>query len=115
MNLTSISFQINQSTTSRHDRHEPTLLLDPKTDDKVEFIHIECGAYHTVGLTKNGEVFSWGDNFRGQLGHGDEKARNVPTKVEALDGRVIIKMSCGGYHTAVLTDKGELLTWYVRL
>jgi alpha-tubulin suppressor-like RCC1 family protein len=89
-------------------------LTDTNTGDKIELIQIECGGCHTVGLTKNGKVVSWGDNRSGQLGHGDEEARNVPTKVEALDGMVIIKVSCGGWHTAVLTDKGELLTWYVH-
>jgi len=84
----------------------------PITGDKLELIHIECGGEHKVGLTKNGEVFfSWGFNGRGQLGHGDEKAR---TKVESLDGIVIIKISCGRFHTAVITNKGEILTWYVR-
>jgi hypothetical protein len=33
-------------------------------------------------------------------------------KVEALDGTVFIKISCGEYNTFAITDKGELLTWY---
>jgi alpha-tubulin suppressor-like RCC1 family protein len=88
-------------------------LIDTNTGDKLELIYIECGRRYTVGITKNGKVFSWGDNSNGQLGHGDREARSVPTKVEALDGIVFIKVSCGGLHTAALTDKGELLTWYV--
>ena len=73
-----------------------------------------CGSIHTVGLTKNGQVVSWGGNIYGQLGHGDEKDRRVPTKVAGLHGIVITKISCGGYYTAAITDKGELLTWYVQ-
>ena len=88
-------------------------MLDPTTNDKVEWIQIECGEEYTVGLTKNGEVYSWGRNGNGQLGHGDEKARSVPTKVEGLDGIVIIKILCGYDHTVAITDKGELYTWYV--
>ena len=110
-NLTNISFRI-QSTP--RNRYEPTLLLDKNISEKLEWIQIECGTWYTVGLTKNGEVFSWGDNRYGQLGHGDEKERRVPTKVAGLDGIVIIKVSCGGHHTAALTDKGEVLTWYVQ-
>jgi alpha-tubulin suppressor-like RCC1 family protein len=88
-------------------------LLDKNTDDKLEWIQIECGNYHTVGLTKRGEVFSWGLNYSGQGGHGDKLDKRVPTKVESLDGLVITKISCGAFHTAALTDQGEILTWYV--
>ena len=101
MNLTSNSFPIHS--TSRN-CYEPTLLIDKITGDKIELIQIECGEQHTVGLTKNGQVVSWGeDNGSGQLGRGD--------KVEGLDGLVITKVSCG-ISTAAITDKGELLTWY---
>jgi alpha-tubulin suppressor-like RCC1 family protein len=89
-------------------------LTDTNTGDKLEWIQIECGGNHTVGLTKEGQVFTWGDNCWGQLGHGDKKDRSVPTKVEeSLNGRVIIKLSCKYNHSAALTEKGELLTWYV--
>jgi alpha-tubulin suppressor-like RCC1 family protein len=89
-------------------------LLDNNTGDKLEWIQIECGGYHTVGVTKKGEVFTWGRNPHGVLGHGDKEDRRVPTKVAALDGLVITKISCGEWHTAALTDKGEILAWYVR-
>ena len=89
-------------------------MLDTNTDDKLEWIQIECGLCHTAGLTKKGEVLTWGYNHHGQLGHGDEEDRSVPTTVAGLDGLVIIKISCGEYHTVALTDKGEILTWYVR-
>ena len=92
----------------------PSLLLDANTGDKLEWMHIECGLHHTVGLSKNGEVFTWGIYNEGQLGHGDRKERRGPTKVEALDGSVIIKVSCCTYYTAAITDNGEMLTWYVR-
>jgi alpha-tubulin suppressor-like RCC1 family protein len=90
-------------------------LLDTTNyDDKIEWIQIECGGRHTVGLTKKGEVFSWGLNYSGQLGHGDQEDRRVPTKVESIVGLVITKISCGIEHTAALTNNGEILTWYVH-
>jgi alpha-tubulin suppressor-like RCC1 family protein len=107
-----ISFRIHPSTT--RNRYEPTLLLDPNTGHKLELIQIKCGGYHTVGLTKNDQVFSWGGNDCGQLGHGDREERRVPTKVAGLHGLVIIKISSGRWHTVAITDKGELYTWYVQ-
>jgi alpha-tubulin suppressor-like RCC1 family protein len=112
LNLINISFRINPSTP--RNRYEPTLLIDTDTSDMLEWIQIECGGSYTVGLTKNGQVFTWGVNRSGQLGHSDEKERIVPKKVEGLDGIKIITVSCGTYHTAALTDKGEILTRYVR-
>jgi alpha-tubulin suppressor-like RCC1 family protein len=41
------------------------------------------------------------------VGHGDMEDKRVPTKVEGLDGIQIIKISCGYFHTAALSDKGE--------
>ena len=92
---------------------EPTLLNTTHSGDKLEWVQIQCGALHTVGLTKKGEVFTWGDNDDGQLGHADKTYRSVPTKIAALDGLFITNISCGYNHTAALTDKGKILTWYV--
>jgi alpha-tubulin suppressor-like RCC1 family protein len=90
-------------------------LFDSNTDEKIELIQIECGGQFTVGLTKNGQIVSWGANGYGQLGQGDWEEKSVPTKVaSALDWIVFIKISCGNTHAAALTDKGELYTWYVR-
>jgi alpha-tubulin suppressor-like RCC1 family protein len=88
--------------------------LNTITDDKLEWIQIVCGGWHTIGLTKKGEVFTWGNNGSGQLGHGDNDERTIPTKVAGLDGLFIIQISCGNSHTAALTDKGEIFTWYVQ-
>ena len=79
-----------------------------------EWTQIACGSVHIAALTKNGEVFTCGLNIYGLLGHGDRKERTIPTKVAALAGLVVIKISCGSMHIAALTDKGEILTWYVR-
>ena len=77
----------------------------------AQWSQIECGIAYTAALTKKGEVFTWGFNFVGQLGHGDKEHRDVPTKVAALEGLVITQVSCGRDHTAVLTDTGDLFMW----
>jgi alpha-tubulin suppressor-like RCC1 family protein len=46
-------------------------------------------------LTDGGNVFSWGGNRFGQLGHGDRKDRKTPTKVDALKGREVSKIVLG--------------------
>ena len=77
------------------DHHIPTF-IDTCIDDKAEWTQIVGGRWHTVALTKDGKVFTWGDN-----------------KVESLDGQFIVTIACGNYHTAAITDKGDTYTWYV--
>ncbi len=45
---------------------------------------MSCGSEHSYALSKDGEVFSWGLNFKGQLGLGDFENRLEPTLVESL-------------------------------
>ena len=111
-----LAFLFHSSLTynTTRDRHEqPTLLDTSCSDENPEWTKIVFGTNHTV-LPRRENLFSWGMNNHGQLGHGDMKHRGVPTKGESLDGIVIIIISCGVVHTAALTDKGEIFTWYVR-
>ena len=86
-------------------------MLDIFTGDNAIWTQVACGGSHTVALTKKGEVFTWGKNNHGQLGHGDKENRIVPTKVAALDGLVITKIACDAQRTVALTDKGEIFIW----
>lgn len=46
----------------------PRVLLHDCTQDVEQ---VACGISHTVWLTKEGKVFSCGNNDNGQLGHGN--------------------------------------------
>ncbi|EEH52153.1 uncharacterized protein MICPUCDRAFT_36528, partial [Micromonas pusilla CCMP1545] len=43
---------------------------DPSVAGNPVIIEIKTGSYHSLALTDDGNLFSWGDNFFGQLGHG---------------------------------------------
>ena len=79
--------------------------------------HIACGRNHMLALTRQGRVYSWGCNGRGQLGLGssDERYQAVPAKVSNLEGVIVEGITCGRSHSAVVTDKGELFTWYAEI
>jgi alpha-tubulin suppressor-like RCC1 family protein len=49
---------------------------------------VAAGKSHSLALTWEGRVYSWGGNENGQLGHGifDYEARFFPTLVEGLEG-----------------------------
>ena len=65
------------------DKNIPTLLKSPPDDS--EWIQFWCSD-HTIGMTKNGNVFVWGWNECGQLGIGHINKVNIPTKLSCPDG-----------------------------
>jgi len=72
---------------------------------------IACGSGHTVVLTGEGEVYTWGRGDDGRLGHGDNGWKYVPRLTHSLAGQVITHVTCGSYHTAAVSSKGNLFTW----
>ncbi|XP_047178682.1 PH, RCC1 and FYVE domains-containing protein 1-like isoform X1 [Vigna umbellata] len=72
---------------------------------------ISCGYRHAVLVTKQGEIFSWGEESGGRLGHGVEMDVHHPKLVEALGGLNIELVACGEYHTCAVTYSGDLYTW----
>ena len=102
-----IEFQFKSTT---RNCFEPTL-LDSCPNDNPEWTQIVCGRHHTAALTKAGDLYTWGRNCCGQLGHGDMESRVIPTKVMSLDGIFIIKVICDQREMAAITDKGEVFMW----
>lgn len=63
------------------DQYKP-VVVDILKDKSV--VQIACGSGHTVVLTDEGQVFTWGRGDDGRLGHGDNGWKYVPRVVEAL-------------------------------
>jgi alpha-tubulin suppressor-like RCC1 family protein len=72
---------------------------------------IGCGYKHAVLVTKQGEIFSWGEESGGRLGHGAEVDVFHPKLVDSLNGTNIELVACGEYHTCAVTYSGDLYTW----
>ncbi|XP_050228936.1 ultraviolet-B receptor UVR8 [Mercurialis annua] len=81
---------------------------------------VSCGAVHVVALSDDGRLQAWGYNECGQLGRGitceglqGPRVINAYAKFldEAPELVKITRVSCGEYHTAAISDKGELYTW----
>jgi len=72
---------------------------------------IACGSGHTVVLSTEGEVYTWGRGDDGRLGHGDNGWKYVPWITRSLAGQVVTQVTCGSYHTAAVTGSGDLYTW----
>ena len=46
-------------------------------------VFVAAGGDHTVAVTAGGRLYTWGDGYHGQLGHGGTDSRLVPTVVGA--------------------------------
>ncbi|XP_023568085.1 alsin isoform X2 [Octodon degus] len=57
------------------------------------------------------EVWTWGKGKDGQLGHGDVLPRLQPLCVKCLDGKEVIHLEAGGYHSMALTAKSQVYSW----
>uniref|UniRef100_A0A8C7YQF4 E3 ubiquitin-protein ligase HERC1 n=1 Tax=Oryzias sinensis TaxID=183150 RepID=A0A8C7YQF4_9TELE len=67
---------------------------------------------HTLAITVEGEVFSWGDGEYGKLGHGNSATQKYPKIIQGpLLGKVVVCVSAGYRHSAAVTYDGELYTW----
>ncbi|EFN83345.1 X-linked retinitis pigmentosa GTPase regulator-like protein [Harpegnathos saltator] len=65
-----------------------------------------AGQYHSVALTADGRVFTWGWGVHGQLGHGNTDEKSIPTLVTSLLGVVVCHISAGYAHTLALSVDG---------
>ena len=66
---------------------------------------ISCGANHTLSLTNDGTLYSFGRNDFGQLCLGHEQNISAPMQTSFLD---VIKINAGGYHSLFQTNNGEI-------
>ncbi|CAL9127600.1 unnamed protein product [Musa textilis] len=73
--------------------------------------NLACGRGHAVLVTKQGEVFSWGEESGGRLGHGNDADVSQPKLIDALSGMNVELVACGEYHTCAVTLSGDLYTW----
>lgn len=78
---------------------------------------VSCGAVHVVALSDDGLLQAWGYNEYGQLGRGVtseglQGAQIIRGYAKFLDEVPelvkIVQVSCGEYHTAAISEKGEV-------
>ncbi|PWA60109.1 Brevis radix-like domain-containing protein [Artemisia annua] len=72
---------------------------------------IACGVRHAALITRQGELFTWGEEMGGRLGHGVGKDGTQPRLVESLAISNIDFVACGEFHTCAVTSFGEMYTW----
>ncbi|XP_038972493.1 PH, RCC1 and FYVE domains-containing protein 1-like isoform X2 [Phoenix dactylifera] len=88
------------------------LLPKPLESNVVLDVHqIACGFRHAALVTRQGEVFTWGEEFGGRLGHGTDTDVCQPRLVETLAVSNVDYVACGEFHTCSISTSGDLFTW----
>ncbi|XP_029910454.1 probable E3 ubiquitin-protein ligase HERC3 isoform X2 [Myripristis murdjan] len=73
---------------------------------------VACGSHHSVALTKDGQVYTWGQDSSGQLGLGKRKpVVGSPQLVRSLWANPLVQVSAGGEQSFALAVSGSVFSW----
>lgn len=82
-------------------------------EEKVS--QVACGGMHTVCLTIDGEIYTWGCNDEGALGRQTDnppKGHNLEAEPSKMPFSLKVKkVTAGDSHSAALTINGEVYIW----
>jgi len=82
--------------------------------DGQEVVAVACGRAHSVVLTQDGKVYSFGQGAEGQLGHhlpAGTSSVAVPRVIEgAIKDKTINQIACGSNFTFFCSDDGEVFS-----
>ncbi|XP_077435486.1 alsin-like isoform X2 [Vanacampus margaritifer] len=72
-----------------------------------EVIKVAAGSHHSLALTAQCQVYSWGSNMCGQLGHVNSPV-TVPQQTKLPDGLRAWDVSAGQSHSLLLADGDDI-------
>ncbi|KAJ3016805.1 hypothetical protein HKX48_003869 [Thoreauomyces humboldtii] len=82
-----------------------------------EVADLALGPEHTIAVTRNGEVYTWGSNKYGQLGYltegiGQNPCELAPREVGGVIKKIrIMGVAASRHHSAAFSDTGAIYTW----
>ena len=88
------------------DRAVPTLVASMSG---VFVVQAEAGCEHSIAISLNGELYSWGHGDSGRLGHGDDKTQNIPKQVALVNGEFtkVVSVAVGDKYNLILVAEDE--------
>jgi alpha-tubulin suppressor-like RCC1 family protein len=91
------------------DIHKPKIVSDLIRENIISI----CSGYsHSLALSDNGEIFSWGSNKWGEVGSGKEDLYHLkPIRLKGFGRDKVSVICCGLHHSLALTEKGKVFTW----
>lgn len=95
--------------------------IQVKLLNNIKIKDVACGDAHTLALSFDGLVFSWGGAGCGQLGHNNISTmprdadacpyQPCPKLIDSLKNNYIIHIACGKAHSMAIDNLHSLFTW----
>lgn len=79
--------------------------------NEKKIIKLAAAEFHSLALTSDGRIYSWGGNLHSKLGSTSGVTNGIPILVRSLMKKKIIEIAVGDYHSLALTDHGSLYSW----
>jgi len=113
-----VSAQLGQGAGGNDEEAYPVQVKDSTGSGYLtDVMAIDAGPMHNLALI-DGEVWSWGYNYYGQLGDGTQVSKALPVQVLGVDGEGyltdIVRIAAGGNwagHSLALDDSGNAYAW----
>lgn len=94
------------------DNEEKDCVCDISALYPHEVRSVVAGSRNSLAICEDGQLFTWGWNQRGTLGHPPEtKTENTPSQVKALANVKIVQAAIGGWHCLAVDDQGRAYAW----
>ncbi|XP_045892497.1 probable E3 ubiquitin-protein ligase HERC4 [Micropterus dolomieu] len=92
--------------------HTPLIPRPLEALNNVPVSQVACGSQHAAALTKDGHVYTWGQDSRGQLGLGKRKSGpNSPQHLRSLSAIPLVQIAAGGEQSFALSVSGGVFGW----
>eukprot|EP00271_Cylindrocystis_brebissonii_P001995 TRINITY_DN1234_c0_g2_i1.p1 TRINITY_DN1234_c0_g2~~TRINITY_DN1234_c0_g2_i1.p1 ORF type:complete len:774 (+),score=158.02 TRINITY_DN1234_c0_g2_i1:215-2536(+) len=95
-------------------RHDESTLQPITALDGLEVSSVVAGSRNSLAICANGDVYVWGWNQRGTLGHPPDtvaKSESKPSQVKALAGIRVVQAAIGGWHCLAVDEQGQVYAW----
>ena len=88
------------------------VLVPTKITNGIKYTQISAGDKHSLALDNEGNIWSWGYNYDGELGNGSSGANAnilVPTKI--ANGVKYTQISVGPRYSLAVDNEGNIWSW----
>jgi alpha-tubulin suppressor-like RCC1 family protein len=105
------AYLFGDSSYGQHGQYDMIQSIPTRILATIEIVAVSCGDLHTGLVSKDGRAYMVGYGEFGRLGNGKDEAHHIsiPFEIPGLPKVAII--SCGQYHTGLLTKDGLVYTF----